>query len=194
VTEQSDDTTSANSPESPEPRPDRLLARTRGLARNWKSLAGYGWFMTGGTFLPLPIFLGAYLVDVTLIGTPLARRIYPLGLFFSTMGQPPPGQDKLKERTEAGDKKPFVERIRPYSPPGFIERRGKPVPMPLRIAWFVLVGWWLGAIWVILAWSVLLLPYPLLDVIRGLLAELPSVMTLAWPKTAEKEAVPEEEP
>ena len=34
----------------------------------------------------------------------------------------------------------------------------------------------------ILAWSVLLLPYPLLDVIRDLLDELPSVMTLAFPK------------
>jgi hypothetical protein len=30
--------------------------------------------------------------------------------------------------------------------------------MPLRIAWYILVGWWLGAIWVITSWSIFLLP------------------------------------
>ena len=43
------------------------------------------------------------------------------------------------------------------------------------------VGWWLGALWTGLAWSVLLLPYPFPDLIRSLLADLPSVMTLAPP-------------
>jgi hypothetical protein len=37
---------------------------------------------------------------------------------------------------------------------------------------------------VTIAWSVLLLPYPFLDVIRNLLADLPSVMTLAYPDRA----------
>jgi hypothetical protein len=45
----------------------------------------------------------------------------------------------------------------------------------------VFVGWWLGALWTVLAWSVLLLPYPFPDLIRSLLADLPSVMTLAPP-------------
>ena len=53
--------------------------------------------------------------------------------------------------------------------------------MPLRIVWFVLVGWWLGLIWVVIAWSVLLLPYPFIGMIRDLLADLPSVMTLGMP-------------
>jgi hypothetical protein len=49
------------------------------------------------------------------------------------------------------------------------------------VAWFLLVGWWLGAVWTALAWSVLLLPYPFPDLIRSLLADLPSVMTLGPP-------------
>ena len=158
-----------------------LKTKARGAAHSSKSWAGYGWFMTGGTFLPLPILIGGYLVNVTLVGAPIARRIYGYAIFLTTFGQAPPGQDKLEAR-EGGDKKPFVERIRPYSPPGFLERRGKPVSMLTRVVWFVVVGWWLGGLWVVLAWSVLLLPYPLLDLIRGLLDDLPSVMTLAWPE------------
>jgi hypothetical protein len=157
-------------------------------ARATKSWAGYGWFMTGGTFFPLPMFLGGYLVHVTLVGAPAARRIYRYGLFLSTMGQRPPGEDRLKQKAAGTpERKSFAERIRPYSPPGLVERRGRPVPRLARAVWFVLVGWWLGAVWVVLAWSVLLLPYPLLDVIRGILADLPSVMTLAAP--ASKEAL-----
>jgi len=168
-----------------EGRRDRFVAAARRDARASKSWAGYAWFMTGGTFLPLPTFLGGYLVNVSLIGEPAAKRIYGYGLFLATMGQQPPGEDKLKSRAEREEgKKSFAERIRPYSPPGLVERYGKPVPTWLRAAWFLLVGWWLGAIWVVLAWSVLLLPYPLLGVIRGLLADLPSVMTLAAPASA----------
>ena len=51
-----------------------------------------------------------------------------------------------------------------------------------RVLWFVLVGWWLGALWVLLSWSVFLLPYPFLDTVAALLEELPSVMTLAYPE------------
>src|SRR5262249_19556159 len=80
------------------------------------------------------------------------------------------------------DRKPLAERIRPFSPPGFLERRGRPVAMGLRVVWFVLIGWWAGGVWVVIAWSVLLFPYPLLDLIRSLLDDLPSVMTLAYPQ------------
>ena len=38
-------------------------------------------------------------------------------------------------------------------------------------------------IWTLLAWSVLLLPYPFPELIRKLLADLPSVMTLGPPDT-----------
>jgi uncharacterized membrane protein YccF (DUF307 family) len=156
--------------------------QARRAARSSKSWAGYAWFMTGGTFLPLPVFLCGYAVHVTLVGEPIARLIYRSGLFLATLGQKPPGEDRLKAASGEDGKKPFVERIRPYSPPGLIERRGKPVAMPFRVVWFVAVGWWLGLIWVILAWSVLLLPYPLLHIISDLLRELPSVMTLAMPE------------
>ena len=37
----------------------------------------------------------------------------------------------------------------------------------------------LGAIWVLISWSVLLMPYPFLDALRDLLDQLPTVMTLA---------------
>jgi uncharacterized membrane protein YccF (DUF307 family) len=140
--------------------------------------------MTFGTILPLPVFLLGYLVNVTLVGAPLARRIYRFALFLPTLGQVPPGEDKVKAKTNARGKKRVVERIRRYSPPGWLERRGRPMGMAARVAWFLLVGWWAGVIWVVIAWGVLLLPYPFLDLIRDLLDELPSVMTLAWLKTS----------
>jgi hypothetical protein len=160
----------------------QVRARARGAVRASKTWGGYGWFMSFGTFLPLPVLLLGYLVNVTLVGEPLARQIYRFALFIPTLGQTPPGADRVKAKMDQGGRKPLGERIRPYSPPGWIERHGKPVSMPLRIGWFVLVGWWFGGIWVVIAWSVLLLPYPLLDMIWSLLDDLPSVMTLAWPK------------
>src|SRR5262249_53570316 len=149
-------------------RRDRARERAHGAATKGKSWGGYGWFMTFGTFLPLPIMWGGYVVNLTLVGAPLAKRIYRYALLVPTLGQKPPGADKVKaaaaERT-GKDKKPLGERIRPYSPPGWLERRGRPVSMASRVVWFVLVGWWAGFIWVTIAWSVLLLPYPFLDVI-----------------------------
>jgi uncharacterized membrane protein YccF (DUF307 family) len=138
--------------------------------------------MSFGTFLPLLVFISGYLVHVTLVGAPIARGIYRIGLWLSTLGQEPPGKERLEQRRAASTKKPFVERIRPYAPQGFLERRGRPVSMAARVFWFVLVGWWLGGVWVVIAWSVFLLPYPMLDTVSSLLDELPSVMTLAWPE------------
>lgn len=150
-------------------------------ARHW---GGYLWFMSFGTFLPLPVFLVGYLAQLTFVGAPLARRAYSVGIFLSTLGQSPPGADKLESRREEKEggeegKKPFAERIRAYAPPGWVERHDGPFGTVARVAWFVLVGWWLGGIWTLLAWSVLLLPYPFPELIRKLLADLPSVMTLA---------------
>jgi hypothetical protein len=69
--------------------------------------------------------------------------------------------------------------------PGILERRGKPAVLPFRVLWFLFVGWWLGALWVVLSWSVLLVPYPFLDTVAALLDDLPSVMTLAYPATGQ---------
>jgi uncharacterized membrane protein YccF (DUF307 family) len=165
--------------ESSSTEPQPRTARTS--IKHW---AGYGWFMSFGTFLPLIVFLCSYLVHLTLVGAPIARSANGLGIWLSTFGQEPPGKDKLASRQQDTDKKSIVERIRPYSPPGIIERRGRPFSLWQRALWFVLVGWWLGAIWVVLAWSVFLMPYPFLDTVRGLLDELPSVMTLAVPEHA----------
>jgi uncharacterized membrane protein YccF (DUF307 family) len=147
-------------------------------AKHW---AGYAWFMTFGTLLPLFIFLGSYVVHVTLIGAPVARMLYRFGIWFSTFGQPPPGAEKLATKTDEREGESFVDRVSRYSPARVLERRARPVALPVRVAWFVLVGWWLGAIWVVLSWSVFLAPYPFLNTVRTLLAELPSVMTLAYP-------------
>ena len=158
----------------------------RGTGQKIREWAGYGWFMTLGTLLPLGAFLAGYLVHVTILGEPIAWRVYRFGIWLSTLGQEPPGKDRI-EGGPGSEKKPFVERIRPYAPPGWIRRYGKPVPMPVRVVWFVLVGWWAGAIWVMLSWSLFLLPYPLLDTVAALLHDVPSVMTLAWPSSAEPE-------
>jgi uncharacterized membrane protein YccF (DUF307 family) len=149
-------------------------------ARAW---GGYAWFMSFGTFLPLPIFVGGYLVHLTFVGAPLARRAYRFGIFVSTLGQKPPGADRLESRhkDEKERKKPFAERIRAKAPPGWVERRAEPFPFVKRAVWFAFVGWWLGGVWTLLAWSVLLLPYPFPELIRKLLADLPSVMTLGPP-------------
>jgi uncharacterized membrane protein YccF (DUF307 family) len=169
--------------------------RGRGAVRKGKSWAGYGWFMSLGTILPLVVFIAGYVVNVTLVGAPLARRIYRFGIWLATLGQEPPGQDKLEARMEAKKakddadkalgKKSLLDRVRHYSPPELIERRGRPVGMPVRVVWFVLVGWWLGVIWVMVSWGLFLLPYPMLDAVAALLAKLPSVMTLAWPDSAQ---------
>lgn len=149
-----------------------------GRVRSW---GGYAWFMSFGTFLPLPIFVAGYLAQLTFVGAPLARRAYRFGIFLSTLGQKPPGADKLESRQHEGEKKPFAERVRAYAPPGWVERRDGPFGTVTRVGWFVLVGWWLGGLWTLLAWSVLLLPYPFPDLIRKLLGDLPSVMTLGRP-------------
>jgi len=155
--------------------------RRRQVAQSARGWGGYAWFMTFGTFLPLPVFLCGYLAELTFIGAPLAQRAYRFGVFLSTLGQRPPGADKLESRDRDGTKKPFAERIRAHAPPGWVEGRATPFGTGARAAWFVFVGWWLGAAWTGLAWSVLLLPYPFPDLIRSLLADLPSVMTLAPP-------------
>jgi uncharacterized membrane protein YccF (DUF307 family) len=151
----------------------------RAKVRAW---AGYAWFMSFGTLLPLPIFLGGYATHVTIVGAPVARQLYRFGIFCSTMGQAPPGADKVAAKADGKGKKPFAERVREHSPPGWIARRGRPIPLAVRVIWFILIGWWFGLLWVVLAWSVLLLPYPFPDLIRSLLADIPSVMTLAWPE------------
>jgi hypothetical protein len=163
-----------------DPKPGR---RTVALSRA-KHWGGYGWFMSLGTILPLIVFLASYLVNVTLVGAPVARRLYPMGIWLSTFGQPPPGQEKLDARASTPEKESFVDRVRRHSPPGILERRGRPVPTYVRVIWFVLVGWWLGAIWVLLSWSVFLLPYPFLSTVASLIDDLPSVMTLAYPEQA----------
>jgi uncharacterized membrane protein YccF (DUF307 family) len=162
---------------------DDTAARARGprLVRSARSWGGYAWFMSFGTFLPLPVFVAGYLAQLTFVGAPLARRAYRFGIFLSTLGQRPPGADKLESRhkDEEERKEPFAERVRAKAPPGWVERRREPFSFSARACWFVLVGWWLGGLWVLLAWSVLLLPYPFPELIRKLLADLPSVMTLA---------------
>jgi hypothetical protein len=137
--------------------------------------------MSFGTILPLPVFLGGYLAQLTFVGEPLARQAFRFGVFLSTLGQRPPGADRLESHGAGSEKKPFAERIRAHAPPGWVERRGRPFGLGARALWFVVVGWWLGGLWTVLAWSVLLLPYPFPDLIRSLLADLPSVLTLAIP-------------
>jgi uncharacterized membrane protein YccF (DUF307 family) len=157
--------------------------KTRG-ARRAREWGGYAWFMTFGTFLPLPIFAGGYLAHLTFIGAPLARTAYRLGIFVSTLGQRPPGADRLEARHGRDGKKPFAARVREKAPPGWVERRDAPFGTTTRALWFVFVGWWFGGLWVLLAWSVLLLPYPFPELIRKLLADVPSVLTLGPPDSA----------
>jgi hypothetical protein len=150
-------------------------------AKHW---AGYGWFMSFGTILPLVVFLGSYLVHLTLVGSRPARSIDRFGIWVSTLGQEPPGKEKLDSRKSENSKRSFAERVREHGPSGYLQRRGRPVSLLVRIIWFVFVGWWLGALWVLLSWSIFLMPYPFLGTVAALLDELPTVMTLAYPASA----------
>jgi len=40
----------------------------RRVVRSARSWGGYAWFMSFGTILPLPIFLGGYLAQLTFVG------------------------------------------------------------------------------------------------------------------------------
>ena len=117
----------------------------RSSGRSVRSWAGYLWFMSFGTFLPLPIFLLGYVALLTFVGVPLARRAFRFGIFLSTLGQKPPGADKLESRHKEQEgeerKKPFAERIRAKAPPGWVERRAEPFGKRARAVWFVFVGW-----------------------------------------------------
>jgi hypothetical protein len=110
------------------------------------------------------VFLAGYVAELTFVGAPLARRAYRFGIFSPRWDRSPRERDKLASRhedaaAETQKKKPFAERVRAQAPPGWVERRDEPFPTRTRALWFVFVGWWLGALWTGLAWSVLLLPY-----------------------------------
>jgi hypothetical protein len=148
-------------------------------AKHW---FGYGWFMSFGTFLPLGVFLGSYFVHLTLVGAPLARTIDRFGIWLATFGQEPPGQDRLDARSVDSGKRPLAERVRAHAPPGMLERRGRSVAWPLGALVHprgLVARRDLGR-----AFVERLVPYPFLDTVRALLAELPSVMTLAYPRSA----------
>ena len=138
--------------------------------------------MSLGTVLPLLLFFAGYVLHLTLVGGPISRQIYSFGVWTATLGQPPPKRNKPEPEKPPTDKKPFLERIRPYTPTDRLRRRGRPLAFPLRVFWFVLIGWWLGAVWVLLSWSVFLAPYPFLETVNAMLGELPSIMTLAYPE------------
>ena len=163
----------------PEAVPGGRLSRWGRSIKHW---AGYAWFMSFGTFLPLGVFLASYPLHLTLVGAPAARSIDRFGIWLSTFGQEPPGKEKLESRQRDSKKPPFVERVRHYSPAVIVEHHGRPFSLWQRALWFLLVGWWLGAIWIVVSWSVFLMPYPFLDTVRSLLDELPTVMTLARPE------------
>ena len=158
--------------------------RAKRAAKSAGHWAGYGWFMTFGTFLPLVIFLSGYIAHVTIVGAPIARLAYRVGIWTSTLGQDPPGKEKMEAKLAGdGEKKPLFERVRPYMPPGWIERRGRPVPMGcpgrlVRARRLVARGPSGSCIR-----GPFLLPYPLFDTVAKLLSEAPCVMTLAWPET-----------
>jgi hypothetical protein len=87
------------------------------------------------------------LEHLTLVGAPVARAIDRFGIWLSTFGQEPPGKDKLEARSAGAEqKKPFAERVREHAPPGILVRRGRRVQLAFRVLWFLLVGWWLGAL------------------------------------------------
>src|SRR5213595_1383833 len=85
------------------------LNGTVASAKNW---AGYGWFMTLGTFFPLITFLVSYAVHLTLVGAPVARAGYRFGIWLATFGQDPPGKAKLESSKEGKKKRSIGARIK----------------------------------------------------------------------------------
>ncbi|MBX3028659.1 MAG: YccF domain-containing protein [Chloroflexi bacterium] len=95
------------------------------------------WFLFIGWWLSSIVITVAYLCCVTIVGLPVGFALFDRI----------PAVMTLRPRSEG-----YVTEVRD----GVRYVRGEPhdqLPMILRAAWFLLVGWWLGAIYMGIAWS-----------------------------------------
>jgi uncharacterized membrane protein YccF (DUF307 family) len=88
------------------------------------------WFVLVGWWLTGIAILAAYVLLVTIIGIPVAFWLF--------------------------DRVPLVLTLKPHRPRSAdaVTAGREQAPIVARAAYFVLVGWWLGAIWIIAAYAV----------------------------------------
>lgn len=95
------------------------------------------WFLLIGIWLSGIVTFIAYLACLTIVGLPIGFWLFnrlPLVL-------------TLRPRTE-------LQVIEVQDGVAYVRgNKGKQLPIVVRALWFILVGWWLGAIYVAIAWA-----------------------------------------
>jgi hypothetical protein len=139
---------------------DGAEVRSSSVGRTAVWYYAVGWWSIGA------FYLAGWLVSLSVVGLDRGQRMFDRAVWFATRGAPPPGQKDMYERAVGTD----PVRLAPA-------RRQR--PLALRILWLVLVGWWLGAGWVLACWAMQWPPYPFTVLSVKLARRVPEVMTLA---------------
>jgi hypothetical protein len=124
------------------------------------------WYYAVGWWSIGVFYLAGWLASLSVVGLDRGQRMFDRAVWFSTRGEPPPGQKGMYKR--AVDTEPV--RLAPAH---------RQRPLALRLLWLVAVGWWLGAGWVLACWAMQWPPYPFTVLSVKLARRVPEVMTLA---------------
>jgi uncharacterized membrane protein YccF (DUF307 family) len=100
-------------------------------------LARAVWFVLIGWWLTAIVIVVAYVLALSILGLPFAFNLFNRIPAFLT----------LRGRTKTYQVETTAEGTR-YLTAANVEQR----PMLLRAIWFILVGWWFGAIWMAVAY------------------------------------------
>jgi uncharacterized membrane protein YccF (DUF307 family) len=94
------------------------------------------WFVLIGWWLSALAIAAAYFAAITVIGLPLAFYVFNRIPMITTLR----GRTQNYETTQVGETTLMRAKT--------IAQR----PMWVRVVYFILVGWWLGAVWLAVAW------------------------------------------
>ena len=100
------------------------------------------WFILVGWWLTAIVIVLAYALAITVLGLPFAFAM------FNRI----PAVLTLRRRSKTYEVETNAEGTRVLTSKNVAQR-----PLLLRAIWFVLIGWWFGAIWMVLAYALCIL-------------------------------------
>jgi len=100
------------------------------------------WFILVGWWLTAIVIVLAYALAITVLGLPFAFALFNRIPAFLT----------LRRRTKTYQVETNAEGTRYLTSKNVAQR-----PLLLRAIWFILVGWWFGLIWMVLAYALCIL-------------------------------------
>jgi len=100
------------------------------------------WFVLVGWWLTAVVIVLAYALAITILGLPFAFSLFNRIPEFLT----------LRQRSKTYQVETNAEGTRSLTSKNVAQR-----PLVLRAIWFILVGWWFGAIWMALAYALCVL-------------------------------------